>query len=118
MRAGFVLLEDAGTFNEVAERGSAADLKEAQSLWRVAVAAPERKGLRHARNKFGAHLSTPDPAIPAPIIRELFTVARRTCAVADRLAVGAGIGDIPVAEHAKVYLESGQAFWKACVRGL
>jgi hypothetical protein len=64
------------------------------------------------RNKVVAHLSELPADMNAPIISELFTLARMIAEVAEGLAHGTGIAAVSLESQVSIFRDSARAFWE------
>jgi len=81
----FELLEDSAVKAEIETRGPQGSLDEALATWRKLKADHRLPKVKQFRDKYTAHLGKPNPQIPVPEFQELFSFARETTVLLDRL---------------------------------
>jgi len=109
------LLKDAAVFEEVSRSGNSQSLKNAQTIWRAALADWRRDLLKHYRDKFVAHRAEPHPDKPMPTLDHLIAISGRVVFMLAQLATGAGypIDQQELDSHG--HFQNARAYWKPWV---
>jgi hypothetical protein len=112
LRRAFELLQRGDVKAAVLQRGHAADLAEAQKLWTKCNSNHRLQEFLHFRDKQLVHLGKPDASIPRPLYNDVFSIARATAEVMEKLANGTGIVGLSVDSQMVFPKRSIDAFWK------
>jgi|PersoiStandDraft_1058852.scaffolds.fasta_scaffold102873_1 hypothetical protein len=113
LRVAFEILRDHKLIrNEIAERGSADALSEAENLWHNLLRDPRLSSVKHFRDKYTAHIAEPDPNTPLPNYTEFFEFARETTKLMEKLAHGTGGTTETLDEQLDEMATSAQQFWR------
>jgi AbiU2 len=107
----FELLKDSAVKAEIETRGPRGSLDEALETWRKLKADHRLPKVKQFRDKYTAHLGKPNPKIPLPEFRELFSFARETTVLLDRLARATGTRTEGLDTWDYQVRESAEAFW-------
>ncbi len=111
LRAAIEFLKEPGRVEEELVPDRRSDLYEAVRLFGEASADPRLKSLKHMRDKLIAHLAVYDESIARPRYDDLFSFARLTAKIWERLSFGAGTCSIEIEHQIDEYRESSDAFW-------
>jgi hypothetical protein len=113
IRKAFDLIaKDSRIGEELAKRGLAAKLKDAQATWLLCRGDSRLDLIRHFRNKYTAHLAEPDAEIPLPKYDELFPFAIETTKVMQALANASGVNNDNLHDWNDELAGTAKAFWK------
>jgi hypothetical protein len=105
----FDLLSNPSVREELGHRGSPNLLKKAEVLWARRKGDHRLRSITHFRNKFTAHLSTPNE-LP-PTYANVFSFAQDTIAVIDALARGTGARHEPLTDWQAEAAHTAARFW-------
>jgi hypothetical protein len=107
----FDLLKNASVREELGHRGSTVLLDDAGKLWARCKGDHRLPVIRHFRDKYTAHLSTPNESPPA--YSDLFGFAQATMVVIDTLARGTGARHEPLSDWQGEAAHTAAQFWSA-----
>jgi hypothetical protein len=105
----FDLLKNPSVREELGQRGSPEFLNKAEVLWARCKGDHRLLSITHFRNKFTAHLSTPNK--PPPTYADVFSFAQDTIAVIDTLARGTGARHEPLLDWQAEAAHTAARFW-------
>jgi AbiU2 len=111
LRRAFDLLQQPAVRAEFELRGSSNDLAEAIRLWAECRGNHSLPKIKHFRDKFTAHLSTPTDDIALPSYEDIFVFARETMRVIEALALGTGARTEPLSDWQPAAAQAADRFW-------
>ena len=111
LRRAFDLLKQPSVRKELELRGSPTILDDAEKLWARCKSDHRLPLIRHFRDKFTAHFSTPRDDMALPQYDDVFNFAHDTMKVVDALARGTGARTEPLWDWQPELEDSATQFW-------
>jgi hypothetical protein len=111
LRRAFDLLKQPGVRKELGLRGSPTILDEAEKLWARCKSDHRLPVIKHYRDKFTAHLSTPRDDVALPKYDDVFSFAHETMKAVDTLARGTGARTESLYDWQEESARSAARFW-------
>jgi AbiU2 len=111
LRRAFDLLEHPAVRAELGLRGSPTLLDDAIRLWAQCKGDHRLLPIKHFRDKFTAHLSTPNDDIALPSFDDVFGFAQDTMRVIEVLARGTGARCEPLSDWQPAAEQAAGRFW-------
>ena len=113
LRRAFDLLKQPGVRKELGLRGSPTILDEAEKLWARCKSDHRLPVIKHYRDKFTAHLSTPRDDVALPKYDDVFSFAHETMKAVDTLARGTGARTESLYDWQEESARSAARFWSS-----
>ena len=115
LRRAFDLLEQPAVRAELGLRGSATLLDDATRLWARCKGDHRLLPIKHFRDKFTAHMSTPNDDIGLPSYDDVFGFAQDTMQVIEALARGTGARCEPLSDWQPAAEQAAGRFWSVWI---
>jgi hypothetical protein len=111
LRRAFDLLKQPSVRKELELRGSPTILDDAEKLWARCKSDHRLPVIKHYRDKFTAHLSTPRDDVALPKYDDVFSFAHETMKAVDTLARGTGARTESLYDWQEESARSAARFW-------
>jgi hypothetical protein len=111
LRRAFDLLQQPAVRDELGLRGSPTLLDDSTRLWAQCKGDHRLRPIKHFRDKFTAHLSTPNDGISLPSYVDVFSFAQDTMKVIEALARGTGARCEPLSDWQQAAEQAAGRFW-------
>ena len=111
LRRAFDLLQQPAVRDELGLRGSPTLLDDSTRLWARCKGDHRLLPIKHFRDKFTAHLSTPNDDVALPSYDDIFSFAQDTMRVTETLALGTGARTEPLSDWQTAAAQAAGRFW-------